>query len=197
MAALSQGTIGLTQDGAVVVPPPPTSDSPLADDNYSPRPRVPLDLPADAPKIEQAVEPPPAPAIAVPPAPPAANSQADGTYRFANPVTGKEWVMTITPAARQEAPLARAYREAYDAVPYHRAEYLANPAYRHEAAMEFVFGQQRPTVIQKTQSAERVVNPIPVVERPYLYSRNELYGLYPRLRYGAWAETPFIPAPIP
>jgi hypothetical protein len=43
----------------------------------------------------------------------------------------------------------RGYREVYDAIPFSRAEYDANPSYRHDAAMEFLFGQLRPTVIQR------------------------------------------------
>ena len=41
------------------------------------------------------------------------------------------------------------YREAYAEVPFNRAEYEANPSYRHEAAMELMFGQLRPTTIVK------------------------------------------------
>ena len=36
------------------------------------------------------------------------------------------------------------YRRAYHAVPYSRAEYLANPSYRHEAAMKFLTGEYPP-----------------------------------------------------
>jgi len=43
----------------------------------------------------------------------------------------------------------RAYRDAYDAIPFSRAEYDANPSYRHDATMEFLFGQMRPTVIHR------------------------------------------------
>lgn len=41
------------------------------------------------------------------------------------------------------------YKDAYDQIPFSRAEYEANPGYRHEAAMELVFGAQRPTTIVK------------------------------------------------
>ena len=36
------------------------------------------------------------------------------------------------------------YRRAYHAVPYSRAEHLANPAYRHEAAMKLLTGEYPP-----------------------------------------------------
>lgn len=41
------------------------------------------------------------------------------------------------------------YAEAYAAVPFHRAEYEANPGYRHDAAIELMFGQLRPTTIMR------------------------------------------------
>lgn len=45
------------------------------------------------------------------------------------------------------------YRRAYEAIPFSRAEYEANPSYRHEAAMELLFGQLRPTTIHRVQPA--------------------------------------------
>ena len=41
------------------------------------------------------------------------------------------------------------YDVTYRSIPFRRSEYLANPSYRHEATMEIMFGQLRPTVIQK------------------------------------------------
>jgi hypothetical protein len=38
------------------------------------------------------------------------------------------------------------YAEAYAMVPFSRSEYEANPGYRHDAAMELMFGQMRQTV---------------------------------------------------
>jgi hypothetical protein len=38
------------------------------------------------------------------------------------------------------------YAEAYAMVPFSRSEYEANPCYRHDAAMELMFGTMRPTV---------------------------------------------------
>ena len=40
-----------------------------------------------------------------------------------------------------------AYAEVYNSIPYSRAEYFANPAYRHEATMEILFGQLRPRTV--------------------------------------------------
>jgi hypothetical protein len=41
------------------------------------------------------------------------------------------------------------YRDVYNSIPFIRAEYRANPSYRHDATMEFLFNQMRPTVIQR------------------------------------------------
>lgn len=43
----------------------------------------------------------------------------------------------------------REYQRVYDSIPFSRAEYDANPSYRHDATMEFLFGQMRPTVIER------------------------------------------------
>ncbi len=50
------------------------------------------------------------------------------------------------------------YEQIYNSIPYSRAEYLANPAYRHEATMELLFGTMRPTVIHKQNNPKRVYN---------------------------------------
>ena len=57
------------------------------------------------------------------------------------------------------------YWAAYQAVPFIRTEYQANPSYRHEAAMELLFGQLRPTVIHKTQETGFAQAPPP--QRPF------------------------------
>jgi len=43
----------------------------------------------------------------------------------------------------------RHYRMIYNAIPFNRAEYNASPSYRHDAAMEILFGRMRPTVIHR------------------------------------------------
>ncbi len=52
----------------------------------------------------------------------------------------------------------QSYRAIYDSIPFSRAEYEANPSYRHDATMEFLFGQMRPTVIQRQQRTRIDVN---------------------------------------
>lgn len=41
------------------------------------------------------------------------------------------------------------YEQAYNMVPFSRAEYEANPSYRHDSAIEIMTGQLRPTVIMR------------------------------------------------
>lgn len=36
------------------------------------------------------------------------------------------------------------YEQVYRSIPFRRSEYVANPSYRHEATMEFLFDQLRP-----------------------------------------------------
>jgi hypothetical protein len=45
--------------------------------------------------------------------------------------------------------LVRLYPQVYNSIPFSRAEYEANPSYRHDATMEFLFGKMRPTVINR------------------------------------------------
>lgn len=99
------------------------------------------------------------------------------------------WTVTIIPGSssreRQVTVNGVTYQQAYESVPYSRTEYLANPGYRHEAAMELLFGQLRPTTIVRQSAPQTVVNPQPVLHRPYLstpsdfYSYPWQYGLFP------------------
>lgn len=45
--------------------------------------------------------------------------------------------------------LVQLYPQVYNSIPFSRAEYAAYPSYRHDATMEFLFGQMRTTVIQR------------------------------------------------
>ncbi|OAI54326.1 hypothetical protein AYO47_03045 [Planctomyces sp. SCGC AG-212-M04] len=85
--------------------------------------------------------------------------------------------VTVAPDPRSDVEqLGRRYAQAYRAIPFNRAEYDANPSYRHEAAMELVFGQMRPTTIVKQMGGapaadEPVYNPY----QPYLPSAMDLW----------------------
>jgi hypothetical protein len=62
----------------------------------------------------------------------------------------------VPPTPVVTADRAQAYRRVYDSIPFSRAEYDANPSYRHDATMEFLFGQLRPTVIHRGQTTVTV-----------------------------------------
>ena len=98
-----------------------------------------------------------------------AYTRARGELKSGASATGKYWNIPIensraavsgeapapAEAAGQGTPVSAAsgafvprmtYAEAYAMIPFSRTEYEANPAYRHDAAMEMVFGTMRPTV---------------------------------------------------
>jgi len=87
---------------------------------------------------------------------------ADGTVWNKPPENSRAAVSSEAPApanAGGQGPLVPAasgtltprmtYAEAYAMIPFSRAEYEANPGYRHDAAMELMFGAMRPTVQAK------------------------------------------------
>ncbi len=81
------------------------------------------------------------------------------------------------------------YRQVYDSIPFSRAEYNANPSYRHDATMEFLFGQMRPTVIQRgTTKVEVEVNAPPLAIDPWIYNR---YGVR-RYYYPFYPNSPTL-----
>ncbi|WP_145362357.1 hypothetical protein [Stratiformator vulcanicus] len=71
------------------------------------------------------------------------------------------------------------YETAYRSVRFRRSEYLANPSYRHEAAMEIMFGQLRPMTINKhvESVAPSTVAEVPAYVPPFVYDRYQ--GLRP------------------
>jgi hypothetical protein len=101
---------------------------------------------------------------------PAATS---GPIRLASQVQGGENPIPPSPASAETAPLpqetaagaadpkdrVRLYSQIYNSIPFSRAEYAANPSYRHDATMELLFGQMRPTVIQRGTTMIRNRNP--------------------------------------
>ena len=63
----------------------------------------------------------------------------------------KVGVVSVDPPAGRVDPryLSQMYYEVYKSIPFIRAEYNASPSYIHDATMEFLFGQMRPTVIHR------------------------------------------------
>lgn len=58
---------------------------------------------------------------------------------------------TVSPPEGSVDPryLSQMYAEIYNSIPFNRAEYNANPSYRHDTAVEFLFGKMRPTVVHR------------------------------------------------
>jgi hypothetical protein len=145
--------------------------------------------------------PKPSPAF-IPPAPQSdepAQDRKDAYFEKAvPPITqsdvGENWTVAIQPAPPPAGNPTRNYEQIYRSIPFRRAEYLANPSYRHDSTMELMFGQLRPTVVNRTDTPQRVVNPRPGLTQPYPISKGELYSYWPLLQYGS--ALPLL-SPIP
>ena len=48
---------------------------------------------------------------------------------------------------------ASMYRDVYNSIPFSRVEFNHYPNYRHDATMEFLFNQMRPTLMNRNTSA--------------------------------------------
>jgi hypothetical protein len=64
----------------------------------------------------------------------------------------------------------RSYDDVYQSIPFNHTEYLANPSYRHEAAMEILFQQMRPMTVVKNYEPQVIVNDVPSPYQPYVWS---------------------------
>jgi hypothetical protein len=129
--------------------------------------------------------------VLVPPAPePLVSAESSTpipeTTQSSERVEFGEWTVIITPRKESGAPvIAARYTDFYNAIPYRRAEYLANPSYRHDTAVEMLFGQLRPVTINRNDLPQRIVNPRPQFTQPYPISKGELYSYWPLLQYGS------------
>ena len=141
-------------------------------------------------------------AVEVPPAPEKPQPMESKTVDLAGDdgstttVVDGNWSIRITPKASSKSSLNEEtlqkvadYNEIYESIPYRRAEYLANPSYRHDTAVEILFGEMRDTVIHRQDTPQRVQNPRPQIYRPdafpYIGDYRKFYwrqGLY-SLRY--------------
>lgn len=141
-----------------------------------------------------------------PPAPePVVDSPLDAreTMPSAGTVThfpDENWTVTILPRNPPGVTVrGLKYEEVYASIPYRQAEYLANPGYRHEAAMEVMFGELRPKTVVSQYSPRTVPTPRFSVYKPYRYSQTELnylngpLGLGGGWRWGAGAYYPSYP----
>jgi hypothetical protein len=123
--------------------------------------------PVDASLLLAQDQQPAAAAPELPPAPAIENRDAGVRQAFG---------VTVAPDPRSDIELlGRRYAEAYRAIPFNRAEYDANPSYRHEAAMELVFGQMRPTTVVKQMGPPKEDQPTFNPYQPYLPSAMDLW----------------------
>lgn len=89
------------------------------------------------------------------------------------------WSVTIVPRGSREVLVnGLRYEDVYASIPYRRAEYLANPGYRHEATLEVMFGQLRPKTVVSQYQPRTVPLPPFAPYKPYRYSQTELNYLF-------------------
>lgn len=113
------------------------------------------------------------------------------------PARSSNWQTEIIPSretARKIDPVE--YQRIYQSIPFRRAEYLANPSYRHDATMEILFQKLRPTVIHRQDRPQRVVNPRPSLVQPYRMSMPEYWQLLNNARPALGAMYPFLPGSL-
>ena len=94
--------------------------------------------------------------------------------------------VTIVPSSQAQLEVfGRRYADAYRSIPFNRAEYNANPSYRHEAAMELLFGQMRPTTIVKQMPEVKDETPAYSPYKPFIPA------------YGDYSSYRSLPLPYP
>lgn len=98
------------------------------------------------------------------------------------------WEITIRYTEKKETPKFEknglTYEQAYNAIPFNRTEYDANPSYRQDAAMELLFDQMRPTTIIRNQEARASKYPS-VNQWDYRWSQPYNFG-YGGSYFGGW-----------
>ncbi|MEZ6055705.1 MAG: hypothetical protein R3C01_03280 [Planctomycetaceae bacterium] len=113
--------------------------------------------------------------------------------------TDEEWVVHIIPGPSRARHInGQDYESVYQSIPFKKAEYRANPGYRHEATMEVLFGQQRPTTIVNQRQPEVIPLPQYTPYAPYRYGSYELQrnyqpGLVPRPNINYSSSGPYGP----
>jgi hypothetical protein len=109
---------------------------------------------------------------------------------------GGNWAVTILPNAPRGATVnGRTYEDVYASIPYRRAEYLANPGYRHEATMEILFGQLRPKTVVSNYTPQVVKTPVYSVYKPFRPSQTNLYRTWRPSPFGfGFPVSPYYPS---
>ena len=156
-------------------PAPAAPALPESSGKATPAPAAPtdlpqLDLPQDGdPPADSTDAPAEAAPLNVPPLQPASSIVITPRPRFPHPpayaISTPEGHAVVPPAPAAAvagdcpncpSPVdPRRYREIYESIPFSRAEYEANPSWRHEATMELLFGRLRPTTVHKHMAPGR------------------------------------------
>jgi hypothetical protein len=133
---------------------------------------------------------PPAPEsteVAINPAIPATTATVSQPDLAAN-----DFGILIIPAKPKDVAVnGQAYEDVYRSIPYSLTEYLANPSYRHDAAMEVLFGALRPTTVHREVHAPVAQEPDWTPYRPYLNAQWDYFQTAPLLRPRYYA--PLLP----
>lgn len=104
----------------------------------------------------------------------------------------KHGMMIIPRGCETDGDLKQRYLQIYNSIPFNRAEYVANPAYRHDATMELLTGQPRPTA---GYTGKTVRNREYTGYRPYLPSSTDYYRYRYPFGYGGlygYGRLPFM-----
>lgn len=112
-------------------------------------------------------------------------------------VPTQEWTISIVPAAKASSPTqalpqaAADYKRVYDSIPFSRAQFNANPNYRHDSTMEILTGNARHQTIVRHDTTPRVTvqsaRPAFGVGNPYQYGY-----LRPALRLNYYKHFPSL-----
>lgn len=117
-------------------------------------------------------------------------AEGSSTAAPSKAATIKKTSKPAAPKASLAAPVtvrrdSRTYQEIYRSIPFSRAEYDANPAYRHLATMEIMLGQLHPVIVAPPappQPKYDLTRPIPIRLVPLYWSRHRP-GYRPYTRY--------------
>lgn len=173
---ISQPSAGTSVLGQSPVPSPEqVRDVPVPAPSGLVAPQIEVEA---APAVETAVEEDAVEAQAASQVVPAAAAVAQPAQL--PPPVAEQWVVQINPAPQRPDVVVdgRSYKQIYESIPYRQAEYLANPGDRHEAAMEILFGQMRPTTVVKQNTPRTIHNPKPGLTQPYRATPSDYYS-YP------------------
>lgn len=134
------------------------------------------------------LQPTPEPTIPATPTPTPMPPSPTGAVQPAAPCVNCQ-LPVITPRPSDEIPKPTVvipqtalYRDIYFSIPFNRVEYNAYPSYRHDATMELLFNQMRPTVIQRGTN----------YTNPYNLNYGPFYGYGYGSAYGYW-DPPYYP----